>query len=200
MGFGAFRSVRQFWHHPLQSPGRCCVLGSWRGTIAEIRCCRKLSAPPKPKISPSSHLFFRDIPRIPATMESLKALTANLLQYHHLIETALCFFRRRVPGCIRNPALTSGILRDALLASFRFFIQISSVFFHFSLIAPLSRNSRRFLVPCIFVCYDFYVRNFFTGIFQNSRNTIKSSKARTADFFRAMAAGQVRLLPGIEDA
>ena len=47
----------------------------------------------------------------------------------------------------------------------------------------LSRNSRRFLVPCIFVCYDFYVRNFFTGIFQNSRNTIKSSKARTADFF-----------------
>ncbi|MBQ3683144.1 MAG: hypothetical protein II922_08710 [Succinimonas sp.] len=71
-------------------------------------------------------------------MESLKALTANLLQYRHLIETALCFFRRRVPGCIRNPALTSGILRDALSASFRFFIQISSVFFHFSLIAPLS--------------------------------------------------------------
>ena len=110
-------------------------------------------------------------------MKSLKALTANLLQYRQVIETALCFFCRRIPVCIRNPAPISGILRDAFINSFPTLPFYSPIFSF----AP--RNTSYLAISCIFVCYDFYVRNFFTGNSKLSRNTIKSSKALTANFF-----------------
>ena len=107
------RSVQSSYHHLLQYPQECRgsrmpCLGHLARNYGGIRFFRNY---PVPKMEiPLFAPFFPGYAPDSCYNGIIKALTANLLQYRQMIETALCFFRagvRAVSGIRRKRQASS---------------------------------------------------------------------------------------------